>query len=400
MSCCDQCQDKGGRKTWQDQVGDASGLYRGEEAICKVCTGLLSENGGLGKFLGTLDEAISKKLLNGYKAELYVLSISLKVDKKFPYASEMKKNAKTIIREYIKEKCNTKVKIVTQGVHNNEYEINLFYDILKKGDDIKLSTAVSIGSLYIKGNYCKYYRGVPQTPLDFEQGNVLKLLSVEEYISRELIKVLEFDKINLIGSGREDLDVLMLGDGRPSVIELINVRNVDNFLNFGKHIKEIENNIYLGSQKRVKLLNIKKATKDSIKELDINNKRKKYECLIELTDDIDKKEDLENLLQKVLDRLEKEKLENSIGLLIHQKTPIRVVHRRPNLTRERHITDLTYEVLSKRFIKIYLTTTAGTYVKEFVHGDFNRTQPSIKSLLNVNGADLIELNVLSILLTT
>lgn len=44
-----------------------------------------------------------------------------------------------------------------------------------------------------------------------------------------------------------------------------------------------------------------------------------------------------------------------------------------------------------------LVTQAGTYVKEFVHGEFNRTEPSISSIigqeidivaLDVNGIDL------------
>ena len=40
-----------------------------------------------------------------------------------------------------------------------------------------------------------------------------------------------------------------------------------------------------------------------------------------------------------------------------------------------------------------LTTSAGTYVKEFVHGDMGRTEPSISSILNCN-CDILQLDVI------
>ena len=38
---------------------------------------------------------------------------------------------------------------------------------------------------------------------------------------------------------------------------------------------------------------------------------------------------------------------------------------------------------------------AGTYVKEFVHGDFNRTKPSLKTLLGVD-TDILALDVMEV----
>ncbi|VDO72289.1 unnamed protein product [Onchocerca flexuosa] len=42
-----------------------------------------------------------------------------------------------------------------------------------------------------------------------------------------------------------------------------------------------------------------------------------------------------------------------------------------------------------------METQAGTYVKEFVHGDFGRTRPSLADLLNVECGeiDILELDV-------
>lgn len=42
-----------------------------------------------------------------------------------------------------------------------------------------------------------------------------------------------------------------------------------------------------------------------------------------------------------------------------------------------------------------LETQAGTYVKEFIHGDFGRTKPSLRDLLGLTTGevDIIELDV-------
>lgn len=49
-------------------------------------------------------------------------------------------------------------------------------------------------------------------------------------------------------------------------------------------------------------------------------------------------------------------------------------------------------------VEINLTTQAGTYVKEFVNGDFQRTQPSLNSILKLP-IDVIALDVINIDLT-
>ncbi|KAG7345898.1 pseudouridylate synthase [Nitzschia inconspicua] len=71
----------------------------------------------------------------------------------------------------------------------------------------------------------------------------------------------------------------------------------------------------------------------------------------------------------------------SFPLTIQQKTPIRVLHRRSNIIRERQILNATATRLDDHHFWLSLTTSAGTYVKEFVYGDLGRTQPSISSLM-------------------
>ena len=81
-------------------------------------------------------------------------------------------------------------------------------------------------------------------------------------------------------------------------------------------------------------------------------------------------------------------------LKLDQKTPIRVLHRRPLATRVRTIHSIIAKRLDRdpRLFKLDLLTQAGTYIKEFVHGDFGRTKPSLKDLLDAE-VDIIDLDV-------
>jgi hypothetical protein len=47
---------------------------------------------------------------------------------------------------------------------------------------------------------------------------------------------------------------------------------------------------------------------------------------------------------------------------------------------------------SGRFFTLEMRTQAGTYVKEFAHGDFGRTRPSVGELLGCE-ADILQLDV-------
>lgn len=49
--------------------------------------------------------------------------------------------------------------------------------------------------------------------------------------------------------------------------------------------------------------------------------------------------------------------------------------------------------LGPSFFKLYVCTQAGTYIKEFVHGDFGRTKPSLGELLGGVSIDILALDV-------
>ena len=87
---------------------------------------------------------------------------------------------------------------------------------------------------------------------------------------------------------------------------------------------------------------------------------------------------------------EDEKIRSTIvalkGTKLAQRTPDRVAHRRADLIRRREINQVQeplIEIMSdgSKEVEFTLRCESGTYVKETVHGDNGRTQPSVASLL-------------------
>lgn len=98
---------------------------------------------------------------------------------------------------------------------------------------------------------------------------------------------------------------------------------------------------------------------------------------------------------------------------IKQRTPIRVLHRRSLLDRDRviHVSEMNSQVdqhmtkpptqsmrseyVNDRHFLLYIEASAGAYIKEFVHGDLGRTQPNLCSILKTP-CDILQLDVESI----
>ena len=95
----------------------------------------------------------------------------------------------------------------------------------------------------------------------------------------------------------------------------------------------------------------------------------------------------------------KAKLEGIKDLQLAQQTPIRVLHRRPDANRSRTVYFMEVKPLQRLFDQdnqklflLKLATQAGTYVKEFVHGDFGRTEPNLTQILGCD-VDILALDV-------
>ena len=90
------------------------------------------------------------------------------------------------------------------------------------------------------------------------------------------------------------------------------------------------------------------------------------------------------------------------NIVLQQRTPNRVP-RRADLVREKLIEWINIQPSSKEnqdekveMLKVEMKTSAGTYVKEFVHGDGGRTVPCLQTLLNCDSAQCIQLDVTAV----
>lgn len=101
-------------------------------------------------------------------------------------------------------------------------------------------------------------------------------------------------------------------------------------------------------------------------------------------------------------------------LQLKQQTPLRVMHRRALKTRDKHVVSMHAvlvpvtelngadacvgqdgDAVRSRWFELHVRTSAGMYVKEFVHGDFGRTVPCVGGLLGCD-ADLLLLDVMDV----
>lgn len=88
------------------------------------------------------------------------------------------------------------------------------------------------------------------------------------------------------------------------------------------------------------------------------------------------------------------------GAMLAQRTPERVAHRRADLVRRRKVLETSDPVVETNEeghteVEFTLRCESGTYVKETVHGDGGRTQPSVAALIRAR-CDVLWLDVADI----
>ncbi|KAJ3297689.1 putative tRNA pseudouridine synthase Pus10 [Rhizoclosmatium sp. JEL0117] len=248
-------------------------------------------------------------------------------------------------------------------------------------------------SLFVAGRYNKYSREISNARMEYN-GERLVAESVEELIGEHLDLLFHADGHNFASSGREDVDVLMLGSGRPFYMELVNPKKLDISQN---QVRIAQEQINKTREGKIRVAHLQLVEKDETKHLknSASTKRKSYSTLIQLSKPV------------TLHQLNE--LSNMKDLALKQQTPIRVMRSRSDLERDKVVHEMNVYpenegVLRETgeyvydLIRIDLTTSAGTYVKEFCHSDGGRTVPSIKELLGVESATVVALDVLQVFL--
>ena len=89
-----------------------------------------------------------------------------------------------------------------------------------------LNVKCQFEAILVKGRYLKLSREVSQSPWHVKEAETgTKIESVQTLLGEAIREeIFGADEVLLHGSGREDIDVRMLGRGRPFILEFINPR--------------------------------------------------------------------------------------------------------------------------------------------------------------------------------
>ncbi len=249
---------------------------------------------------------------------------------------------------------------------------------------------LQVNPLFVAGRYRKLVRTIPQSKWFCSNcrgkgcekcGGTGKLYpeSVEELASKPLLEAVEGEKTAFHASGREDIDARMLGTGRPFVIEISKPKK--RFVD----LKEIEAAINANAVDKVKVSRLHFSSKNAVRRLKKGEgAQKEYRLLASFESDVS---------DEGLCMLE-EKLS---GCSIKQQTPLRVLHRRADLTREKYIYKVKVKKVSPKRALLEIRCQGGLYVKELVSGDEGRTIPNVSDLLG-NRAKTLKLDVLNVII--
>lgn len=246
---------------------------------------------------------------------------------------------------------------------------------------------ITAHSILIAGRYRKFHRGIPQAKWVCSncQGAGCKTCqglgkfypdSIEELIARPLLVATYGSDVKIHAAGREDIDVRVLGSGRPFIIEVLHPikRNID--------LKALQKEINTQGQGKIEVEALQFTSKKAVKRLKSHSGNAKvYRCIVELASPVS-----DNDLAR---------LTSLHNLEIQQHTPTRVQHRRAFRLRRKKIYQMSYKKLRDTTIEFTIHCQGGLYIKEFISGDEGRTTPSVAEILSVP-AKSIELDVLDI----
>ena len=249
---------------------------------------------------------------------------------------------------------------------------------------------VQVNPLFVAGRYRKLVRTIPQSKWFCSNcrgrgcekcGETGKMYpeSVEELSSKQLLEAVQGEEIFFHASGREDIDARMLGSGRPFVIEISKPKK--RFID----LKQIETQVNAEAIGKVAVSGLRFTTKDVVRRLKKGEgAQKEYGLLAEFENELSDQD---------LHTIE----ETFSGVCIKQQTPLRVMHRRADLIREKYIYQVKVKKVSLKRALLEIRCQGGLYVKELVSGDEGRTVPNVSDLLN-NRAKTLKLDVLNVIM--
>ena len=351
-----------------------------DDADCVICNNLFDK----------LDDDLYKKIddkINQLGIEFDTFLVGSKIDKSIQKRDEEFSEKFDLTVETIKKEVNRLIGLGIWEIYDKEAEFES-QDIVFNIDLVdEPKVNIQINPLYIEGKYNKLKRGIPQTkwPCTKCKGRGCEECnftgkqypeSVEELISEHFLKLTKGREAKFHGAGREDIDVLMLGSGRPFVLEIkepkirkLDLQKLEEEINKINEGKTSYHNLHVCERSRK--AEIKQSSPDTYKV---------YSALVKCDEAFDK------------DKLEELTKLNEI----HQQTPLRVLRRRADKVRIKHVLDLSYDIIDEKTFNMRIKTEGGLYIKELISGDEGRSHPNVGEILGVNAIceqlDVIEVS--------
>lgn len=250
-------------------------------------------------------------------------------------------------------------------------------DVVVAVDTRFWTASARANSVFLAGRYTKHRRDLPQThwPCKRCQGSgcyecddtgVMYPDSVEDCIGQPAREAFGAEGYSFHGAGREDIDALMLGSGRPFVLELHDPhkRTVDLAALAGE-VNETT------PARGTGVTALRMTQKEEVAAIKDGAYDKRYLAHCEAAADVDR------------DQVEAA-CAAMTGVVLEQRTPERVSHRRADLVRKRTIHDMVLVRFDDaRHFSVAVLADSGAYIKEMVSGDEGRTTPSLSETLGV-----------------
>jgi tRNA pseudouridine synthase 10 len=262
-------------------------------------------------------------------------------------------------------------------------DIVFIYDMQE--DTVKLQ----VNPIFIYGKYLKLVRGIPQSRWDCKKckgkgcdecANTGRRYpdSISEYIGIPAQTLTGGTRFKFHAAGREDIDVLMLGQGRPFVVEIGEPRIRK------PSLAELAETINKEATGKVEVHGLEMTNRHHLQQLkeDATSNVKEYAAIVETEQSV-----TEEMMTIVASRFQ--------GVTIEQRTPNRVSHRRSDLVRKKRIYEIRLTGREDGCLDVFFKVQGGTYIKELISGDDGRTTPSLAEWLGT-GCVCKQLNVLAI----
>jgi tRNA pseudouridine synthase 10 len=276
-------------------------------------------------------------------------------------------------------------------------------------------------SVFLFGRYRKMMRDVPQSPWFIDKKRVGRF-SLQEVIAEQALplfydqdtlestgdgsitlngtfrggkknpppkaavedQILGANLYKFMSAGREDVDVRMLGSGRPFAFEIKSPHRVSAIgaaeldaveaaVNDGGEDVEVEGLALIKSRNVATTLHAMSQ-----------EKRKHYRCVCYCSRPLKSDADAGLAALRAIRDLE-----------VHQQTPLRVLHRRSQMNRPKTVHSASVRRVADQWLVLDLETQAGAYIKEFCHGDLGRTRPALGDILDAT-TDIVQLDVVGV----